>query len=350
MKLITFSAIFYVLILNSFSQDPSGNESNDTVPYINMLDYGETIEHYNYSDTLNDSFASFYIKSSFESLEIVLKELKEDSLTHIVNGETYLFRIITLPSFNHPICFTVSNEIEKLFLNWKVGKGSGGFEPKGIKKKGKVEISQSDWENILKTIDITAFDTLPIASYAPILDGTSWIIEKNIDNAYQSYFTNESLSNIEDTYALLTHISGIKNKEVFHFYNGPEIRIFNKDNVLLQLKPLQEKIVKHLNEDFRELLLSEDDYCFDWDIYIKLNSKEKVRKVKYIPYTLPHLSMEDRFEYFTANILERRFLKEVKMSLKKLSYSELNLSSTIWVPVYIRCDKERKILEVYNNY
>ena len=117
MKLITFSAIFYILILNSFSQDPSGNESNDTVPYINMLDYGETIEHYNYSDTLNDSFASFYIKSSFESLEIVLKELKEDSLTHIVNGETYLF-ISPTPTWPKKTRHWASCSKARLFISW----------------------------------------------------------------------------------------------------------------------------------------------------------------------------------------------------------------------------------------
>ena len=89
---------------------------------------------------------------------------------------------------------------------------------------------------------------------------------------------------------------------------------------MLQLEPLQEKIVNHLNKDFKELLLNEEDYCFDWDIYIKINSNEKVKKVKYIPYTLPHLTTEDRFEYLAANFLERKFLKKVKRSLKKLNF------------------------------
>lgn len=307
--------------------------------------------HYNYSDTINDSFASYYIKTEFERLKLRLKELKEDSLTHIQNSEVNLFRILTLPSFQHPICFTISNKNEKLYLNWTVGKGSGGYEPKGVKKKGKVRISKSDWENIFNTIDISSFDTLPIASYLLMNDGTSWIIEKNIDNAYQVYFTNMLLSKIEDGYALLTHISGIKNKEFIYFYDSPVLRIFNKDNELLQLEPLQKKIVEYLNEDFKELLQNkEEDYCFDWDIYIKINSNEKVKKVKYIPYRLPYLSLEDRFEYFADNYADRKFRKEVKKSLKKLNLSELKLSENIWVPVYIKCNKEKKVLEVYNNY
>ena len=119
---------------------------------------------------------------------------------------------------------------------------------------------------------------------------------------------------------------------------------------MIQLEPLQKKIVNHLNKDFKELLLNDDEYCFDRDIYIKINSNEKVKKVKYIPYTLPHLSMEDKFEYLVENFLERKFLKEIKKSLRKLNFSELKLSENIWVPVYIKCDKEMKILKVNNNY
>jgi hypothetical protein len=350
LKLFILIFLFCFLEIESSAQDTLVNENVDTIPYGNLLNFGGTIEHYNYIDTVSNSFAGYYIKSSFEGLNLRLKELKEDSLTHTLNDEVNLFRILTLPSFNHPICFTISNKNEKLYLNWTVGKSSGGYEPKGIKKKGKVKISQDDWENFLNIIDISSLDTLPLASYLLMYDGTSWIIENNIENDYQIYFTNVLPSKIEDAYALLSHISGVKNREVFHFYNSPEFRIFNKDNVLLHLEPLQEKIVKHLNKDFNELLLNDEEYCFDWDIYIKINSNEKVKRVKYIPYTLPHLTMEDRFEYIATNFQERRFLREVKRSLKKLNFSELNLSENIWVPVYIKCYKEKKVLEVYNNY
>lgn len=350
MKFPLLIFLYFFLTVKSYAQDITVNKNTDTITQKKLFNLGGTIEHYNYSDTVNNSFADYYIKSCFKSLTLRQKELKETSMTLNKNGEVNLFRIMTLPSFYHPICFTIKNKNKKFYLNWTVGKGAGGYEPKGVKKKGKLRISKSDWEDILNTIDISSFDTLPIASYLPMYDGTSWIIEKNIGNEYQIYFTNELPSKIEDTYSLFTHLSGIKNKEVFHFYNCPEFRIFNKDNKLLQLEPLQKKIVDHLNMDFKNLLQNDKEYCFDWDIYIKINSKEKVKKVKYIPYTLPHLNLEDRFEYLTTNFLERKFLKEIKRSLKKFNFSELNLSENIWLPVYIKCDKGKKTLEVYNNY
>jgi hypothetical protein len=71
--------------------------------------------------------------------------------------------------------------------------------------------------------------------------------------------------------------------------------------------------------------------------------------VKYIPYLLPHRSLEDRFEYFAENFVDRKFRNEVKKSLRKIRFSEFNLSHSIWVPVYIGCNKEKRILE-FNNY
>ncbi len=341
MKFFPLILLFLILTAECFAQD---------IPDKNLPNLDGNIEHYNYSDTVNDSFAAYCIKSDVESFKIRIKELKEVPLTQKQNGEDNLFRIMTLPSFCHPICFTISTKNEKFYLKWSVGKGAAGYEPKGLKKKGKIKISENDWKYFLNLIDISSLDTLPVASYLLMTDGTSWIIEKNINNDYQIYFTNVLPSKIEDGYALLTHISGIKNKETFHFYNNPKFRIFNKDNVLLQLEPLQKKIVNHLNKDFKELLLNDDEYCFDRDIYIKINSNEKVKRVKYIPYTLPHLSLESRFEYLAENFLGRKFLKEIKKSLKKLNFSELKLSENIWVPVYIKCDKEMKILEVCNNH
>jgi hypothetical protein len=179
-------------------------------------------------------------------------------------------------------------------------------------------------------------------------DGTSWIIEKNTDDKYKIYFTNILPTGLEDGFALLSHISRVRNNKTTHFFNGTELRLFDKNNNKIHLDILAEKVRLHLNSDFSEKLMN-DDYCFDWDIYIKINSREKVKSVKYIPYLLPHRSLEDRFEYFADNFVDRKFRNEVKNSLRKIRFSEINLSKSIWVPVYIGCNKEKRILE-FNNY
>jgi hypothetical protein len=69
-------------------------------------------------------------------------------------------------------------------------------------------------------IDINSIDTLPLASYLPMTDGTSWTIEKNTDDKHKIYFTNILPSELEDGFALLSHISQVKNNETTHFFNS----------------------------------------------------------------------------------------------------------------------------------
>lgn len=128
-------------------------------------------------------------------------------------------------------------------------------------------------------------------------DGTSWTIERNIENNYKIYFSNILPKKIEDGYALLMHISGVKTQGTTHFYDSGEIRLFDKNNTLIDLNPIRENIIANLNQNFKDKLLNKD-YCFDCGFYIKINSKEKIKSVKYIPYLLPHRSLEDRFDYF----------------------------------------------------
>ncbi|QOI96211.1 MAG: hypothetical protein HRU69_01410 [Flammeovirgaceae bacterium] len=330
-----------------FAQETTANAIDSSL--MNSFKHFELkIEHYNLSDTANNEFAAYLIKTGFKNYMIRREELKESSLDQNNKSKQNLFRILSEPSFNHPICFTISIKNNQRYLTWTIGKGSGGYEPKGIKKKGKVKIPDKDWNYFKQLIDINSIDTLPLASYLPMTDGTSWTIEKNINNIYKIYFTNTLPAGLKDGFALLSHISGIKNNEITHFFNGTELRFFDKNNNKISLDSLAEKVRLHLNNDFSEKL-KVDKYCFDWDIYIKINSREKVKSVKYIPYILPHLSLKDRFEYFVENFEDRKFLNEVKKSLSRITISEFNLSQSIWIPVYIGCDKQKRILK-FNSY
>lgn len=345
MKLYLIFGLLFILEFDAFSQNLIV-ENRDT-SFINTIDnYKIVVENYNYSDTVQNEFAEYYIKTSFESHKIRMKELKEISLTSKIKSEQYLFRILSLPTFYHPVCFTISNKYNRTYLHWTIGKGFGGYEPKGVKGKGVVKMSKNDWDYFKQLIDIASLDTLPLASYLQMTDGISWIIESNIDDNYKIYFSNILSKKIEDGYALLLLISGVKTKKITHFYDSDEIRLFDKNNTLIDLNPIRENIVANLNQHFQDNLLNKD-YCFDCGLYVKINSREKIKSVKYIPYLLPHRSLEDRFDYFEDNYLDRKFRRAVKKSLKNQDFPGLNISNKIWVPVYIKYNENKKILEVY---
>lgn len=346
MKLNLCIGLLFILGSKSFSQNLNTNRDstlNDSIRYFNLV-----VEHYNFSDTANNEFAAYLIRSRFISHKIRMEELKEVPLTSSIKGEKFLFRMLSLPSFNHPICFTISNKKNQFYLHWTVGKGAGGYEPKGVKKKCKVKISKKDWDYFQQLIDVAYIDSLSLVSYLLMTDGTLWIIEKNIDSSYKIHFTNIVWHGIEDGFALLLHISRIKSNQPIQFYNNEEIGLFDKNNRLIDLRPIRENILANLNESFHDKLLNED-YCFDCGLYIKINSHEKVKSVKYIPDMLPHRTFEDRFEYFAENFIDWKFRRTVKRSLKKIDFKVLNLSNKIWIPVYIKYNESKKVLELDNS-
>jgi hypothetical protein len=345
-----YLAIGFVFILESvaFSQN-SVVANNDTSLIQQYLKDQLEVKNYNYSDTAGDNFAQFYIKNSFENHKISLEEMNEIPLTSNSTNEQYLFRILSLPSFYHPVCFTISAKNNQPCLHWTIAKGLGCYKPKGVKKRGKVKLSKHDWEYFKQLIDISSIDTLPLASYLSMTDGTFWIIEKNIDTRYKIYFSNILPKKTEDGYTLLLHISGVKTEEITQFYNKNEIRLFDKNNALIDLNPIRETIINNLNQNFHDQLHNKD-YCFDCGLYLKINKREKVSSVKYIPYELPPRSFADRFEYWQENYQDRKFRHAVKKSLRKQEFQGLTLSAKIWVPVYIKYNENKNLLEPDNQY
>jgi hypothetical protein len=348
MKICLTYVFLYVFIVDVISQNVDINVIKDSLKYTSIDNNELVIQNYDFSDTINNEFANYYIKNCLGRYMIRLQEFNEPSLTYKSKNEQYLFRILSLPSFYHPVCFTIGNKNSQYILHWTIGKGAGGYEPKGVMKKGKIHMLISDWEYFVQLTNLELIDNLPIASYLPMTDGTSWAIEKSIDNKQKIYFSNILPHGIEDGYALLLHLSGVKNEEVTYFDGSSIIRIFDKSNYLIDLLPIKEKIVARLNQSFHDSI-NVKEYCLDCGFYIKISSRGKIKSLKYTPYMLPFQSIQDKLEYFEDNFSDRKYRHKVKQSLENLEFKDLNLSKKIWIPVYIKYNKERQLLEVEDN-
>ncbi len=342
---IYISLIFLFVVCRLFSQNLGVSDTKDSADISSVLNYEIVVENYNYWDTTSNKFANYYIKNSFDRYNLRIEELKEAPLISGTKNEQYLFRVLSLPSFDHPVCFTIENKNDQLFLNWTVGRGTGGYEPKGIKKKGNMKLLKKEWEYFKQLINIAQIDSLPLASYLSMTDGTSWVIEKNIDNKYKIHFSNILPQGIEDGYLFLLHLSGVKNEDVTYYDGRSVIRIFDKNNHLIDLLQIEEKIVTRLNQKFHD---SKDvkEFCLDCGFFIKISSRGKVKSLKYSPYMLPFQSFQERWEYFTDNYIDRKYRHKVKQSLSDLEFEDLNLAKRIWVPVNIKYNTENQLLEV----
>jgi hypothetical protein len=150
------------------------------------------------SDYTNDLFHEM-LYTSFSSVDFFSKQLQnlnEPLLYPTTNQLT--FRITWLPSFDHPIVFRITMHEGKPTIFWKVGKGMGGYEPKGIKKEGKEEISTEEFNSIINLLDSTKLNSKYTYDYLPITDGASLIVEKSNQKEFKIHKTNSPDKNVTE--------------------------------------------------------------------------------------------------------------------------------------------------------
>ena len=85
-------------------------------------------------------------KKESDFLKLQLVNLNESNLNTIKIDNSVSYRFTWLRTFHHPIVIRIENINEEYFLYWKVGKGAGGYKPKGLLKEGKRKITVKEWE------------------------------------------------------------------------------------------------------------------------------------------------------------------------------------------------------------
>ena len=135
-----------------------------------------------------------------------LSGLKERPL-HSAKSEIY--RVTYLPSFHHPIAIRMEKEGEAYMLYWKVGKGAGGYKPKGIKQQGKLKLTKVEWEKFESLLAIAKYDTLPKEENVPMTDGASWIVERKKQERYDAKKTDSPGAELYQAWKYLVQLAGI---------------------------------------------------------------------------------------------------------------------------------------------
>ena len=174
----------------------------------------------NLTDNWECDFTTDYLfeiesgKRTAEWLEVQLRDLKEDCL---YNNETMpnatIYRFTWLRSFHHPIAIRIEKSENEIILYWKVGKGAGGYEPKGLKKSGKKKLNPKDWTEFERLIKDSNFDSLPNNKYIPMTDGATWTIERKTSESFKAHNTNWPNKEIKDACLYLLDLTKIKVKD-----------------------------------------------------------------------------------------------------------------------------------------
>lgn len=187
-----------------------GIENNCYLPswyFANLQDNWETDFKTNYIFLIDES--------SWQSdwLKVQLSALTEPCLYNLSIPEKYeVYRFTWLRTFDHPIAVRVVKSCEKYNIYWKTGKGSGGYEPEGIKECGKRELTKKEWEEFKEAFERIKFEALPHSDYQPSCDGATWTLEKANSNHYKAYNTKEPYK-IGKLCMLMIKMTGLKIEE-----------------------------------------------------------------------------------------------------------------------------------------
>lgn len=136
----------------------------------------------------------FNMSSAIHQAEWVKTQLFDLQEKCIYNSELpangIVYRFTWLRSFEHPVCIRIEKIEDRAVLYWKIGKGAGGYAPKGLKKSCKKRLNNKEWEafqNLLKEAD---FDNLPNECEISMADGEDWILEKKTNSNFKMHRTN----------------------------------------------------------------------------------------------------------------------------------------------------------------
>ena len=164
--------------------------------------------------TVNYLFELESSKRSAEWIRIQLTDLKEDCLyDRNVEPNTVIYRFTWLRSFEHPISIRIEKTKKKIWLYWKIGKGSGGYKPEGLKESGEKELTLRDWKIFRKKVRKSGFNNLPNENYTIMTDGASWVLEKKTSKGFKAHQTNDPYGDFKEACLFLLEKTGIRIKE-----------------------------------------------------------------------------------------------------------------------------------------
>ena len=140
--------------------------------------------------------------------------LKEPCLyNRSMEENAVVFRFTWVRTFHNPICIRLEKNAQNTMLYWKVERGAGGYEPKGIKKTGKRKLTQNEWNKFMDFFNNTDFHNLPNEKYIPMCDGATWTLEYKTKDNFKAHRTNVSNGKFKECCLFLLKLTNIKVKE-----------------------------------------------------------------------------------------------------------------------------------------
>lgn len=174
---------------------------------INQFTYFK--ENWECDYSINYLFEIEFSKKKSEHLKIQLENLNEPDLYNMKVDDATIYRFTWLRSFHKPIAIRIENIGEDYFLYWKVGKGAGGYLPKGLFKEGRKKITFKEWKNFENLLRNENFVNLRNYQSMIIGDGATWTMEEKTFDAFRAKQTKNPDTNFYRSCMYLIKLTGL---------------------------------------------------------------------------------------------------------------------------------------------
>ena len=124
---------------------------------------------------------------STKEFQNVLAIFKESQIVIGPDQNVEIYRILTAPTFHHPLSIRVEKSGDSYFLTAKHLSGQGGYEWGTLRREERRRLTQREWQTLLGLIKEASFWSLPTEEKEAgpnekgeetiCLDSTSWALE-----------------------------------------------------------------------------------------------------------------------------------------------------------------------------
>lgn len=255
----------------------------------------------------------------------------------VINKNYEAYRFVWLRTFQNPISVLLEKTNNEINLFWIVGKGASGYQPQGIKKKGKKSITVETFDYFKNLLKLAEFENLPDTNFIIMLDGSRWVLQQKTQEAYKSHRTNNPTKNFQIACMYLIELAGINYDKIYNNSEYSNIRIYlNDKNEIIRKEDIIDKVISYLNNYVIENELK-DKWCYYPDYIVTIHPKGRITSVKNAP---EYDDLLERISYWFETYQCR---KEFSRIMRSTDFSHFNLKSKVNVYISLNFNKEHNI-------
>jgi hypothetical protein len=180
MKTVRHSATIIVLLLAFMTNSVHANDIITSCPLASS-------DAFYYPERALDAQRSDMDESFRHWFTAHLAAMNEPSLSCGPTKDREVYRVLFLPTFDHPIAIRITDSASGIVLESTKLSGMSGYDPGMPLERKRIQLNKRDWNELKSAITTSTFWSATTSAEALIgIDGDQWIIEGRKGREYHA--------------------------------------------------------------------------------------------------------------------------------------------------------------------